>query len=849
MKDEHKTKEELLNELSSLRRKISKLEKSKTEYKKAEEELKKHQQHLEELAKQRTIELEKINMQLKNELAARKKAEEALRESENMYKTLVKTSPDAVNVIDLNGYNIEVSQRVPELFGYKTEKEMIGKHIFEGITPENHQKAKMLVEKVLKKGFLRNVELTFLRKDKSHFIGETNAALIKDISGKPKAIIGTIRDITERKKVEEELRKHRENLEELVEQRTAELARTNEQLKHELAERKRTEEALRESEEMYKTLFMTSPDAIGIASLDGTYIEASERAVKLLGFKSREEIIGLNYYKIIAPEDQEKVKKVFNKILEEGFIKNIEFTFLKKNGTSFIAEANAALVEDAYGKPKAIIGILRDITERKNSEDAFRESEELYRKLITTSPDIVAVSNLEGIITDVSEQTIKLFGYKSAAELIGQNGFNLIAPEDRQKVIKDSREVINGRFTINREYIAIRKDGSRFIIETSGAIVRDAQGKPKAFISTSRDITERKRMEEELKKYREHLEQLVEERTRELLKTQKEVKTLRQQIQQSKKYPEIIGNSPKILHIIDLVQQVARTNSTVLICGETGSGKDLIAKAIHYNSPRKEASFLAINCAALPEQLIESELFGYVKGAFTGATQDKKGLFEEADKGTIFLNEIGEMPHKVQAKLLQVLENQEIRPLGQSTCIRVNVRIIAASNMDLEEAMRIRTFREDLFYRLNVLSIKIPPLRERKEDIPILAKHFLDKYCLAMNRQINDISPEAMDLLCSYSYPGNVRELENIIQRSLILAQCNKLLANYLPEKIKTTKYDSELDNLADNLANREKQIIEEIIKECKGNLSQSAKKLGICRTTLWRKIKKLHIDTSDYVA
>jgi two-component system response regulator AtoC len=722
MKDKGKTKEELLNELSNLRRKVSKLEKSKTHYKKIEEELKKHQQHLEELVKQRTMELEKINMQLKNELGARKKTEETLRESENLYKTLVKTSPDAVNVIDLNGYNIEVSQRVPELFGYKTEKEMLGKHIFEGVAPKDHKKAKMLVEKVLQKGFFRNVELTFLRKDKSHFIGETNAALIRDISGKPKAIIGTIRDITERKKAERELKKHREHLEELVEQRTAELARTNEQLKHELAERKRTEEAL-------------------------------------------------------------------------------------------------------------------------------RESEELYRNLLKTSPDIVAVSDVNGIFTEVSQRTVELFGYQNAEELIGQDGLKLIAPEDYERLIKNVQKVLANGFLSGAEYIAVKKDGSRFIIETNAALVRDAKGKPKAFISTSRDITERKRMIEELKKYREHLEQLVEERTRDLLKTQKEVKTLRKQILQNKKFPEIIGKSTKILQILDLVQQVARTNSTVLIYGETGSGKDLIAKAIHFNSERKDGAFLTINCAALPEHLIESELFGYVKGAFTGANQDKKGLFEESEKGTIFLNEISEMPIKVQAKILHVIENQQVRRLGQSRSITVDVRIVAASNIDLEQAVKKGTFREDLFYRLSVFPITVPPLRDRKEDIPLLVKHFLDKYKQLLDKKVTEISPQAMDILCNYSFPGNVRELENIIQRSLILAQGNKLLANYLPEKIKTTEYNSELNNLADNLADREKQIIEDIIKECKGNLSQSAKKLGICRTTLWRKIKKLKIDTSDYVA
>ncbi len=300
-------------------------------------------------------------------------------------------------------------------------------------------------------------------------------------------------------------------------------------------------------------------------------------------------------------------------------------------------------------------------------------------------------------------------------------------------------------------------------------------------MATTRDITERKKMEEKLKQYSEELKRLVDERTRELRVAKEEVKNLHKQIQQNQHYPEIVGNNSNILQIINLVNNVARTNSTVLIYGETGTGKDLIAKAIHYNSPRNNAPFLTINCAALPEHLIESELFGYAKGAFTGANQDKNGLFEEANGGTIFLNEIADLPFKLQAKLLQVLESQHMRRLGQSKSIKVDVRIVAASNIDLEEAVNTRNSRQDLFYRLNVFPIRVPPLRERKEDIPLLIKHFLDKYKQLLDKKIRDISKETLEILCTYNYPGNVRELENIIQRAIIMAQGSILLPQYLP--------------------------------------------------------------------
>jgi DNA-binding NtrC family response regulator len=320
---------------------------------------------------------------------------------------------------------------------------------------------------------------------------------------------------------------------------------------------------------------------------------------------------------------------------------------------------------------------------------------------------------------------------------------------------------------------------------------------------------------------------------------QVEVKNLRMQIKRDHFQQKIIGHSAEILRVISLANQVAATNSTILIYGETGTGKDLIAQAIHYNSARSEAPFIPVNCAALPEQLIESELFGYVKGAFTGALQNKRGLFEEAAGGTLFLNEISEIPLRVQAKLLQVLENQQIRRLGQSRSITVDVRILAATNIDLEDAVRKGNFRKDLFYRVNVFPIIVPPLRERKEDIPLLIRYFLDKFCPSMNKNITTISEEAIEILSQYSYPGNVRELENIIQRSVIMAKGSALLPHHLPSALRKSSSYYE----AESLAEMERKMIEATIKKCRGNLIKTSHRLGISRTTLWRKIKKFNLE------
>ncbi len=262
---------------------------------------------------------------------------------------------------------------------------------------------------------------------------------------------------------------------------------------------------------------------------------------------------------------------------------------------------------------------------------------------------------------------------------------------------------------------------------------------------------------------------------------------LKQVVRDRYHFGNIIGQSLKMVALYDLLEKVSPTKTNILITGESGTGKELVAKAIHYNSPRKEKPFVTLNCGAIPESLIESELFGHMKGAFTDAIATKKGLFEVADEGTIFLDEISELPLLMQVKLLRVLQDKEFKRVGGTEDIRVDVRIISATNKDLEEAVKEKRFREDLFYRLNVIQVKLPPLRDRKEDIPILANHFLKKYSEELNKNILKISPEALQILLNYEYPGNVRELQNIIERAVALESNQELtvhnLSSYLSEQ------------------------------------------------------------------
>ena len=314
---------------------------------------------------------------------------------------------------------------------------------------------------------------------------------------------------------------------------------------------------------------------------------------------------------------------------------------------------------------------------------------------------------------------------------------------------------------------------------------------------------------------------------------------LRQKLEERSEYGEIVGKSDVMQTIYDLISQVAPTDSTVLITGESGTGKELIARAIHGNSQRCYMPYIAVSCGALPDSLLESELFGYEKGAFTGAEHTKMGRFEMADKGTLFLDEIGDISLKTQVDLLRVLQEKEFRRLGGQEEIKVDVRILAATNRDIKKAISENRFREDLFYRLNVISIHIPSLRERKDDIPLLVKAFIRRCCLEMNKEQVQIAPSAMKLLMDYNWPGNVRELENVIERALVIGRGKEIVTEDLP----FSRKELGTEALPNSLKLMEKMHIKRIMEETDWNISKAARVLEIDRQTLYNKIEKYHIE------
>jgi transcriptional regulator with GAF, ATPase, and Fis domain len=397
-------------------------------------------------------------------------------------------------------------------------------------------------------------------------------------------------------------------------------------------------------------------------------------------------------------------------------------------------------------------------------------------------------------------------------------------PEDVARLRPERQKALERGIPFQNEQRARRKDGQYrwFLVQYNP--LRDEQGKVIRWYATGTDIEDRKQ---------------AEERTRE------ENDALREQIDQVFMFEEIVGSSPALKTVLSGIVKVAPTESTVLISGETGTGKELIARAIHKSSQRAGHAFIAVNCASIPASLIASELFGHEKGAFTGALQRRQGRFELAHSGTIFLDEIGELPAETQIALLRVIQERQFERVGGSRVISTDVRIVAATNRDLAAAIASGTFRADLFYRLNVFPIHVPPLRNRKEDIPMLVEYFVKRYAEKASKQITKIDKNTLKLCQSYSWPGNIRELQNIVERSVILCTGDTFWIDEAWLSSQEVHRPGSSGSLAQTLESHEKELIEEALRESNGKVAGpngAAAKLGIPRSTLDAKIKQLKI-------
>jgi len=492
---------------------------------------------------------------------------------------------------------------------------------------------------------------------------------------------------------------------------------------------------------------------------------------------------------------------------------------------------------------------IRYAIERKKAEMALRLSEEKFTKAFATNPAAIALTKLEdGLFLDVNDTWVSLNGY-SRDEVIGQSArklpiwptaaaANLFVQELREKGALHGWEQ---KFR--------NKSGEVFVAQLSAQIIT-IHGES-VILSTMVDITERKKMEEALEKSHDELELRVEERTVELKRALSEIEAMKDRLEAENiyfreenkmkhRFENIIGQSDGLKYVLYKAQQVASMNTTVLILGETGSGKELIAAAIHNMSTRKERPLITVNCAALPGNLIESELFGREKGAFTGADIRRMGRFEVANGSTLCLDEIGELPLELQGKLLRVIQHNEFERLGSSQTIKVDVRIVATTNRNLEEEVRNGRFRQDLFYRLNVFPITVPPLRQRKDDIKPLVQAFTEKYSRKMGKQITSIQNETMKVLQDYPWPGNIRELESIIERAVILCPGPVL---ELVDKLGTSS--REFSSTVKTLEEAERDQILKILSETNWRIEGkdgAAMILGVNPSTLRAKMHKFDI-------
>ena len=458
------------------------------------------------------------------------------------------------------------------------------------------------------------------------------------------------------------------------------------------------------------------------------------------------------------------------------------------------------------------------------------QSENRFRSLFEFSPDAIIVTDEAGRIAEVNGRVSQFFGYERS-ELTGQP-VEILIPERFRKVHPAHRadygaEPHTRPMGAGLELYGRRKDGTEFPADIMLSPVNTGSGK--VVLAVVRDLSEKIRAEEELQR------------------KDRERRYLEDEFITEHRFEDIIGESKALKAVLKQVETVAATDVTVLILGETGTGKDLIARAIHDLSSRNQRSLIKLNCAAIPTGLLESELFGHEKGAFTGAIAQKIGRLELAHQGTFFLDEVGDLPLELQPKILRALQEKEIERLGGTRTIPVDVRLIAATNRDLAKMVADREFRSDLYYRLRVFPITLPPLRERREDIPLLVRYFVDKHARGLNRRIETIPSEVMKALTRWNWPGNIRELENFVERAVILSK-----GPYLHAPLSELEMTSEPDSHEDaTLESADRDHIVRMLRECRGVIAGkngAAARLGLKRTTLNSKMKKLGIERKDYM-
>jgi PAS domain S-box-containing protein len=596
------------------------------------------------------------------------------------------------------------------------------------------------------------------------------------------------------------------------------------------------EEALRKQKAHFEKLFELAPEAIVLRDVENRILRANREFTQLFGF-SLEESVGRDISDLIVPEGGRAESERLRERLRQGERVKAELVRQRKDGSLLDVSLVAAPVS-VEGGPPEIYGVYRDITERKRAEEALRRSEAYLaegQRMSHTGSWARSVATGEVFL---SQESFRIFD---------------LDPQGPQptldRVLNTLHPAIEKRAHFESDFRIILRDGRVRHIHVLGHPVNNAAGELVEFVGTHMDITAQHQARVALESAFEEIKALKDQLSQENA-------ALRKEIDETSMFEEIVGKSAVLRNVLKQVETVAATESTVLIHGETGTGKELIARAIHNLSSRRDRAFVKLNCAAIPTGLLESELFGHERGAFTGAIAQRIGRFELASRGTIFLDEIGEVPLELQPKLLRVLQEREFERLGSSRTLRSEARLIAATNRDLGKMVEDHEFRSDLYYRLNVIPIMVPALRERPEDVPLLVQHFAELYSRRINKPIQSIPAETMSAMVQYEWPGNVRELQNVIERAVILSSGGVLrissadlkgtgAARRSNARVKAARERSETPA-------PDRERVMEALKATGGRVGGAdgaAARLGLKRTTLIAHMKRLDINPRTVIS
>ena len=713
-------------------------------------------------------------------------------DTSGLFERLFEFSPDGVLVTDQTGSIVLANAETEHMFGYH-RRELIGQ-LVEILIPEHlrsghPQHRSEYAAQPYTRPMGAGLELYARRKDGSEFPVDIMLSAV-NLDGKS-FVLTVVRDVTRHKHSEHERG------------RQASIAR---------------EQA---------AFLDLAHDSIIVWDLENRITSWNRGAEEQYGWK-REEALGQLAHTFLQTQFSRPLEEVEHALRRDRYWEG-EVVHTAKDGRRIVVASRRVLQCDPAGNPIAILEINNDVTGRKQAEEALRRSEARLRALFEFAPDAIVATSREGNIADVNTQVEKFFGY-DRSELLGQpieilipERFRMTHPSHRGDYAAHPRVRTMGAVL---ELYGRRKDGSEFPVDIMLGPVDAAEGP--VVLSVIRDLTQKKEAEEALRRSEQQQSYLKDE----LVATQ---------------FDEIVGENPGLKRVLKQVEDVAVTDATVLILGETGTGKELIARAIHELSPRQDHAFVKLNCSAIPSGLLESELFGHEKGAFTGAIAQKIGRLELAHQGTFFLDEVGDLPLELQPKILRALQEKEFERVGGTRTIPVNVRLVAATNRDLTKMVNAGQFRSDLYYRLRVFPITIPPLRERRDDVPLLVRYFLSSHSKRMGRRIETIPTETMQALVKWRWPGNIRELENFIERSVILTQGSVLRAPLA----ELEAVDERTDATDSNLEVAEREHILRVLRECDGMIggaNGAAERLGLKRTTLNSKMKKLGIKRRDYI-